>query len=91
MATSLFSLSFRLTERSYEIDGYQADAAVESGARKKKGKNVLDRGEPSISRRGKEKEKKEKNQIRDSMALHLFQFSHGSQVPTNSPRKRTRE
>lgn len=91
----LFSLSFRLTERSYEIDGYQADAAVESGARKKKRQkrweNVLDRGEPSISRRGKEKEKKEKNQIRDSMALHLFQFSHGSQVPTNSPRKRTRE
>lgn len=39
----------------------------------------------------KEKGRKSKNQIRDWMALHLFQFSHGSQVPTNSPGERERE
>lgn len=54
---------------------------------------INDRGEPSISqgRKKKKKGKKRKNQIKDSMALHLFQFSHGSQGPTNSPRKRERE
>ena len=54
----------------------------------------LDRGEPLIPQKRekkKEKGKKSKNQIRDWMALHLFQFSHGSQVPTNSPGERERE
>lgn len=70
----LFSLSFRLTERSYEIDGYQADAAVESGARKKKGKNVEKTYSIEGNHRfhGGEKKKKKKKKIKLEIRWHCI-------------------
>lgn len=94
MATSFLALISPIKRTILRNREYQADA---TGARRKGG-NVertysIEGNHRFHKREGKKKEKgkKSKNQIRDWMALHLFQFSHGSQVPTNSPGERERE
>lgn len=92
MATSFLALISPINRTILRNREYQADA---TGARRKGGnvERTRSRGTIDSTEEGKKKEKgrKSKNQIRDWMALHLFQFSHGSQVPTNSPREREKE
>lgn len=93
MATSFLALISPINRTILRNREYQADA---TGARRKGGnvERTRSRGTIDSTEEGekkKEKGRKSKNQIRDWMALHLFQFSHGSQVPTNSPREREKE